>query len=239
MKILETADQLPVLHVLAARQTIFYFVFIRGFCRGLFDFILTCLYQNNISVDAEWHITCLVDLEWTCTKPNKIFRSSFWLIDKGVDQSILMEYNSIWYKSIEDLTIEERKLESVALVNLETSRPRLSNIIFNLGKTEHFGTLQGSQAVLICLWYLQVILNHYSAKTLMKKNLSGCFQFFPKRTSGILQVANTCWSRSLWWRSRASFQWRLDWDNLVKIFIYELDCALYTFACCLDMATAA
>ena len=183
MKILETADQLPVLHVLAARQTIFYFVFIRGFCRGLFDFILTCLYQNNISVDAEWHITCLVDLEWTCTKPNKIFRSSFWLIDKGVDQSILMEYNSIWYKSIEDLTIEERKLESVALVNLETSRPRLSNIIFNLGKTEHFGTLQGSQAVLICLWYLQDILNHYSAKTLMKKNLSGCFQFFPKRTS--------------------------------------------------------
>lgn len=80
-----------------------------------------------------------------------MFRSPSWLIDKDVDQLVLMGCNAVRREPIEALTTEGQKFESVALVDLETSRPRLSNIIFNLGKTEHFGTLQGSQALQICL----------------------------------------------------------------------------------------
>ena len=35
--------------------------------QGPFFYELSDLHQNNIFVDSEWHIKCLVDLEWACS----------------------------------------------------------------------------------------------------------------------------------------------------------------------------
>jgi hypothetical protein len=54
---------------LAAMRTIAPLFFHRDFDRGPFVFTLTDLHQSIIFVDDKWHITCLVDLEWACSRP--------------------------------------------------------------------------------------------------------------------------------------------------------------------------
>ncbi|PKY04249.1 hypothetical protein P168DRAFT_297150 [Aspergillus campestris IBT 28561] len=79
-----TADSyITDLSVLTAMRTIFHSIFDRGFRRGPFVFDFTDIHQSNIFVDAEWHITCLVDLEWACTQPIEMLGPLSWLSDKA------------------------------------------------------------------------------------------------------------------------------------------------------------
>lgn len=41
----------------------------RQYRNGPFVLTLTDLHPSNIFVDEEWHITCLIDLEWACSFP--------------------------------------------------------------------------------------------------------------------------------------------------------------------------
>lgn len=96
------------LSVLTAMRTIVQSIFTRSFRRGPFVFVLTDLYQSNIFVDSEWHITCLVDLEWACTRPIEMVRPPSWLTDKGVDELILVEYDAVRRQCVELLAAEEK-----------------------------------------------------------------------------------------------------------------------------------
>ncbi|KAL5336617.1 hypothetical protein BJX70DRAFT_271919 [Aspergillus crustosus] len=58
----------------------------RSFRHGPFVLSLTDLSQNNIFVDGDWNITCLVDLEWTCSLPGEMLNPPYWLTSRGVDQ---------------------------------------------------------------------------------------------------------------------------------------------------------
>ncbi|RHZ62495.1 hypothetical protein CDV55_102906 [Aspergillus turcosus] len=98
------------LSVLTAMRTIFPSILNRGFRRGPFVFAFTDLHQSNIFVDAEWHITCLVDLEWTCSQPVQMVGPPYWLTNKGVDQLDATEYDSIRQEFMEALTTEEQAL---------------------------------------------------------------------------------------------------------------------------------
>lgn len=122
----DCAYQLSVLNVM---RTIFQSIFDRGFRRGPFVFVFTDLHQSNIFVDADWHITCLVDLEWACTQPIEMLGPPSWLTDKGVDQLIPGEYNTVRQEFMEALKTEEQNFESVSPVELGTSWPRLSNLM--------------------------------------------------------------------------------------------------------------
>jgi hypothetical protein len=60
--------------------------FIRPHYRyGPFVFSLTDLDQSNIFVDDEWHITCIIDLEWACPLPIEMQSPPYWLSGKAVD----------------------------------------------------------------------------------------------------------------------------------------------------------
>lgn len=91
------------LSVLTAMRTIFQSIFYRGFCRGPFFFVFIDLHQSNIFVDSEWHITCLVDLEWTCAQPVEMVGPLSWLTNKGVDQLVPEECEAIHQEFIETL----------------------------------------------------------------------------------------------------------------------------------------
>jgi hypothetical protein len=52
---------------------------------GPFTFMLTDLHQSNIFVDENWHITCLVDLEWACALPSEMLHPPIWLTGHAID----------------------------------------------------------------------------------------------------------------------------------------------------------
>jgi hypothetical protein len=74
---------------------IFRSIFSRAFRRGPFIFTFADLHQSNIFVDVEWNITCLVDLEWTCTQPLEMWGLPEWLTNKAVDRLDACEYDKI------------------------------------------------------------------------------------------------------------------------------------------------
>lgn len=119
------------LSVLTAMRSIFQSIFNRGFRRGPFVFVFTDLHQSNIFVDEEWHITCLVDLEWTCTQPVEMCGPPYWLTNKGVDQLAQAEYDTIRQEFMEVLATEEQGFGSATLPNGNDEAPplRLSDIM--------------------------------------------------------------------------------------------------------------
>ncbi|EFW17494.1 conserved hypothetical protein [Coccidioides posadasii str. Silveira] len=42
--------------------------------------------QSNIFVDGSCNLTCLIDLEWVCTRPIQMIRKPPWLTSKTVDE---------------------------------------------------------------------------------------------------------------------------------------------------------
>lgn len=128
------------LSVLTAMRTIFQSVFTRSFRRGPFVFVFTDLHQSNIFVDSDWHITCLVDLEWACTRPIEMVMPPYWLTDKGVDELVPVEYDVIRRQFMELLAAEEKELGCAALIksNDRTALLRLSDVMNRTWETGAF-----------------------------------------------------------------------------------------------------
>ncbi|KAJ5215219.1 uncharacterized protein N7498_001626 [Penicillium cinerascens] len=78
---------------LAIMRTTIPLFFSRNLRRGPFVFMLTDLHQSNIFVDDKWRITCLVDLEWACSRPVQMAEPPYWLSNKGVDEIHVEEYD--------------------------------------------------------------------------------------------------------------------------------------------------
>lgn len=107
-----TGDCAYQLSVLTAMRTIFQTIFDRSFRRGPFVFTFTDFHQSNIFVDANWNITCLVDLEWACSRPIEMLLTPFWLTDDGVDELVPSEYAIVRREFIDVLTFEEDQFAS-------------------------------------------------------------------------------------------------------------------------------
>ncbi|KAL3472246.1 hypothetical protein BJX99DRAFT_249790 [Aspergillus californicus] len=116
------------LSMLTAMRTVFQSIFSRSFRRSPFVFVLTDLHQSNIFVDAEWHITCLVDLEWACTQPIEMLGPPYWLINKAVFQMTTAEYDPIRQEFMEVLSTQEQDYDS-ATRNYGASNLRLSDFM--------------------------------------------------------------------------------------------------------------
>ncbi|KAH6722349.1 hypothetical protein BKA61DRAFT_640004 [Leptodontidium sp. MPI-SDFR-AT-0119] len=53
---------------------------------GPFVFTLTDLHQSNIFVNDDWHITSIIDLEWSCFLPIQMQCPPYWLSGRAIDQ---------------------------------------------------------------------------------------------------------------------------------------------------------
>ncbi|KAE8149392.1 hypothetical protein BDV25DRAFT_156391, partial [Aspergillus avenaceus] len=115
---------------LAAMRTIVPFMFSRNLRRGPFVFTLTDLHQSNIFVDDNWHITCLVDLEWACSRPMEMVEPPYWLTNQGVDGITAKEYDLLRTELMTVLTEEETKLPSpIFSAEAKMTMPRLSEVM--------------------------------------------------------------------------------------------------------------
>lgn len=57
----------------------------RNLRHGPFITTLTDFHQSNIFVDSNWHITCLIDLEWSCIRPIEMLNPPSWISNRHVD----------------------------------------------------------------------------------------------------------------------------------------------------------
>ena len=78
--------------------------------RGPFAFSLTDLHQSNILVDEDWHIKCIIDLEWACSRPIEMLHPPRWLTNEAVDTISVLEYDEVRQEFMENLEKEEEDL---------------------------------------------------------------------------------------------------------------------------------
>lgn len=84
--ILSPSDGQAQLAVLAAMRALLPNYATRHFRDGPFFFNLTDVHPNNVFVDADWRIKCLIDLEWACVRPVEMLSAPVWVTGKCVDQ---------------------------------------------------------------------------------------------------------------------------------------------------------
>jgi hypothetical protein len=82
----------------------------RDLRHGPFVFNLTDLHQSNILVDLDWHIKCLIDLEWGLSSPIEMLHPPRWLTNEAVDTIVADEYNKIRQEFMAILEEEEASL---------------------------------------------------------------------------------------------------------------------------------
>lgn len=82
-------------------------------------------------MDAEWNISCLVDLEWASSRPIEMVSPPYWLTNKGVDQLVSAEYDAIRTEFMGILAAEERELwpATSRMVGNGEVLPRLSDVM--------------------------------------------------------------------------------------------------------------
>ncbi|KAI9743717.1 MAG: hypothetical protein M1818_003033 [Claussenomyces sp. TS43310] len=100
----------------------------RSLRHGPFVFTLTDLHQSNILVDDDWHIKCLIDLEWACSLPVEMQQPPSWLTGRGVDQlqeGEHLEAFSCAYKEF----LDAFEQEEVLLSPQESSVPSRADIM--------------------------------------------------------------------------------------------------------------
>ncbi|RSL84258.1 hypothetical protein CDV31_016724 [Fusarium ambrosium] len=80
--------------------------------RRSFILMLTDLHPSNIFVDDDWNVTCLIDLEWTCSQPVEMLHPPYWLTNRAIDQITgehLVAYSERHNEFMSAFDVEEKK----------------------------------------------------------------------------------------------------------------------------------
>lgn len=57
----------------------------RSYRHGPFFFTLTDNHPSNIFIDDDWHVTCMIDLEWACSLPVELQYPPYWISGRLLD----------------------------------------------------------------------------------------------------------------------------------------------------------
>ncbi|KAJ5735217.1 uncharacterized protein N7483_000342 [Penicillium malachiteum] len=149
-----TGDYVYQVSALTAMQATFPSLFRREFFRGPFVFNLTDMHQSNIFIDDDWHITCLVDLEWACSRPIEMIRTPTWLTNQACDEIAedTSEYNKIRSEFI-DIMANEEMLTELTSENISLSE--IMNRSWETG-TFWFSLVLASPTGIFSVFYKQI-----------------------------------------------------------------------------------
>lgn len=84
---------------------------------GPFIFRLTDIHQSNIFVDEDWHIKCMIDLEWACSMPVETLHPPYWLTSCSVDNIVDEELESFSQARQEFMEVFEEEEKSFTPFN--------------------------------------------------------------------------------------------------------------------------
>ena len=159
--IIHLEDGETKLSCLAAIRALISHVINHNLENGPFVLTLTDIHPNNVFVDKDWNITCLIDLEWACVRPLEMILPPIWLTGKRVDEmprgDILDAYNHLLKEFFICFEEEERKAfnQKVSLLAMKSIRDCWHN-----GKIWYFHALDNPK-VLVNLFF-QHIRQHFS-----------------------------------------------------------------------------
>ncbi|KAG2416088.1 hypothetical protein HFD88_007280 [Aspergillus terreus] len=105
----DVEDCLYQMSALTAMRTVYPAMFRRELRAGPFYLSFTDLHQSNIFVDEEWNVKCLVDLEWTCSRPVELIHPPYWLANQPIDGIDVDEYQNVHEEFVNALAEEENK----------------------------------------------------------------------------------------------------------------------------------
>ena len=108
---LDESDCRAQMAVITGMRAILHHFIDRDLRDGPFLFTLTDLHPSNIFVDEEWHIKCIIDLEWACALPMEMQNPPYWLTSRNVDEledEELAVYNDVWEEFMEAFENEEK-----------------------------------------------------------------------------------------------------------------------------------
>lgn len=111
---------------------------------GPFFLTLTDLHQSNIFVDQDWHVTCLVDLEWACSLPSEMQQPPYWITGEPLD-GLTGEKLATFVKTREEfMSIFEREERSRTL---STARTCMIQDNWETGSFWFFESLETTQGL--------------------------------------------------------------------------------------------
>lgn len=102
------SDCVSQMTALALMRTVRPLFFDHQLNQGPFVFSLTDLHPSNILVDKDWHIKCLIDLEWACSLPIEFMRTPIWLTGQAIDEIDTDAYNELRKDFIDKFEEEEK-----------------------------------------------------------------------------------------------------------------------------------
>jgi hypothetical protein len=97
---------------------------------GPFVFCLTDLRPENILVDKDWHIKCVIDLEWACSLPAEFTYPPIWFTLEAIDRINIENYDQLRRQFMDIYEREE------AMYTHDS--PRRSRIMSNTWKLRTF-----------------------------------------------------------------------------------------------------
>ncbi|KAF9894009.1 hypothetical protein FE257_008980 [Aspergillus nanangensis] len=103
-------DCLYQMSALTVMRTIWPSFFARDLRTGPFYLSFTDLHPSNLFVDSEWNIKCVIDLEWTCSRPVEMIHPPYWLGNQPVDAIDVDDYQPLHEEFLTTLAEEENKL---------------------------------------------------------------------------------------------------------------------------------
>lgn len=170
------------LATLSAMRTVFPVFFNRSLRRGPFVLSLTDMHQSNIFVDPDWHITCLVDLEWACSLPIEMITTPYWLTNKGVDELIQEEYDVLRSEYMNILAAEEDKIRGNSLTN--HSLPALSEVMNQAWTTGTF-------------WYTLALSSPSGIFNIFQKHIRPPFLYKEDQVEEFHSIMPFLWGKSI------------------------------------------
>lgn len=88
----------------------------RQLCQGPYLYQFTDMHPSNIFVDSQWHVKCVVDLEWACSLPAETLHLPYWLTGRPIDDLTGESLNTFSQAYDEFLGLFEEEEKSFPLI---------------------------------------------------------------------------------------------------------------------------
>ncbi|EER39373.1 conserved hypothetical protein [Histoplasma capsulatum H143] len=106
----DSADGAFQAAALATMRTVFSYFFKRELRRGPFVYVLNDLHQSNILVDEDWNITCLIDLEFACSRPIEMLHPPHWFTNHYVNKIDVNHFTVAHHEFVALMEQQEKEL---------------------------------------------------------------------------------------------------------------------------------
>ncbi|PLN83084.1 hypothetical protein BDW42DRAFT_165261 [Aspergillus taichungensis] len=154
----------------------------RQFRHGPYMYQFTDMHPSNIFVDSQWHVKCVVDLEWACSLPAETLHLPYWLTGRPIDDLTGKNLNTFSqaYEELSGVFEEEERL----FPPIENSYAYRTNLMRKGWRTGTF-------------WYFQALNSPKRLFNLFHQHIHPIFNSSHPVSSELPQVVSNYWAADM------------------------------------------